>query len=710
MKTFSSLLTIISGLLLPGCILAAAEPVQPITASTHSVAVPVPRLFLWDATTLLAARASLARGEAPLQPALAKLRADAERALKLTPPSVMDKPQTAASGDKHDYFSYGPYWWPDPAKSGGLPYIRRDGEVNPTSRKDTDDVGFSRLGEAIESLGLAYWFTGEERYAEKAAQLARVWFLDPATRMNPNLQHAQAIPGLNDGRGIGIIESRRLATLNEAMSLLDGSPAWTANDRTALTTWLTAFYAWLTTSANGRDEHNERNNHGTWYDFQAAHLALVLGRTDEARKILNEGLTLRLAHQVQPDGSQPLELARTKSLDYSLMNLDGLFACATLAEHVGVDWWNFATPDGRSLHAALVYLAPYVDPGKVWPKKDLHAADRSHLVDLLIQYLQHCDDARFRELLVGFAPTAGANARWRLIRNQPLGAQPRAAVAAKPPAATDETPLTLPGSEPFVFRQVGSAELRLHMVKPPGWARGQARSCLVSFFGGGWNSGTPRTSVKWAEWAASHGLVGIAPDYRTRNRWGGTPEDCVSDGRAALRWIVAHAEELGIDSNRIIVEGGSAGAHVAAWTAISAPGPGRDDPAPSVLPIALILLNPVSDTKEGGYGGPKRFDGSAARALACSVPDQMPVHMPPTIVFHGTADATVPYANSVALRDKLVRTGNRCELITFEGLGHSYNSSKYGDAGVTADVKTKQAITAFLRSLGLITAAEANST
>lgn len=284
------------------------------------------------------------------------------------------------------------------------------------------------------------------------------------------------------------------------------------------------------------------------------------------------------------------------------------------------------------------------------------------------------------------------------------------ATAVPTEPAPETTPVFLPDSEPFVFRTIGPSELRLHVVKPEGWSQTDRRPCLVSFFGGGWNSGTPRTSVKWAEWAASHGLVGIAPDYRTRNRWGGTPEDCVSDGRAALRWIVAHADELGLDPAKIIVEGGSAGAHVGAWTAISAPGPGPDDPPPTVLPVALILLNPVSDTKEGGYGGPKRFGGDAARALACSVPDQMPVQMPPSIVFHGTADTTVPYANSVALRDQLVRAGNRCELVTFEGLGHSYNSSKYGDAGKAADVKTKQAIAAFLLSLGLIAPANGNNT
>ena len=163
--------------------------------------------------------------------------------------------------------------------------------------------------------------------------------------------------------------------------------------------------------------------------------------------------------------------------------------------------------------------------------------------------------------------------------------------------------------------------------------------------------------------------------------------------------------QCGFTGRRLIgnsVEIRIAGGHVAAWTAIPGAGPAPDDPAPSPLPAALILLNPVTDTTASGYGGPKRFGKDVARALACSVPDRMPARMPPAIVFHATGDTTVPYSNSVAFRDKLVRTGNRCELFTFEGLGHSYNSSKYGKAGKAADVKTHEDVASFLASLGLV--------
>ena len=269
-------------------------------------------------------------------------------------------------------------------------------------------------------------------------------------------------------------------------------------------------------------------------------------------------------------------------------------------------------------------------------------------------------------------------------------------------SAKETAPHSIPGSEARVFRTIGEAELRLHLVKPKGWTKNDSRPCMVAFFGGGWSSGTPERSIGWARWAASHGMVGVAPDYRTRERFNTTPEDCVADARAAVRWVQSHAAELGIDPRKIVVQGGSAGGHVGAWTGIPSPGPGKDDPALEILPAALVLLNPVTDTKTGGYGGPKRFEGDAARALACSVPDQMPAKMPPTLVFHATGDTTVRYANSVSFRDKLVSSGNRCELVTFEGLGHAYNSSKFGDAGKAADLKTKADTAAFLTSLGLI--------
>lgn len=378
-------------------------------------AAETPTLFGYSAPYLAAAKASLARGEERLQPALARLKQEADRALRQKARSVMDKPLTAASGDRHDYFTYGPYWWPDPVKPNGLPYIKRDGDVNPASRDGTDAPAITNTFSSIATLSLAYYFTGDERYADKAAQYARVWFLDPATRMNPNLEYAQAIPGVSKGRGIGIIEARRLGLIADSLALLDGSTAWTEGDRAGFINWLKSYYRWLTTSANGRDERGELNNHGTFFDAQCAHLALVLGQRDEARKILQQGLKRRLSSQIEPDGSQPRELVRTKSLSYSLFNLEALFECARLGESVGVDWWGYSTKDGRSLHTALAYLAPYMDPAKPWIKHDLKEAERTRLPPLIAQYLLRRDDAELRALYARFPTTSDAADRWHLL-------------------------------------------------------------------------------------------------------------------------------------------------------------------------------------------------------------------------------------------------------------------------------------------------------
>jgi acetyl esterase len=205
-----------------------------------------------------------------------------------------------------------------------------------------------------------------------------------------------------------------------------------------------------------------------------------------------------------------------------------------------------------------------------------------------------------------------------------------------PPDTNEVTPLTLPGAESSVFKKVGDVELRLHVVKPKDWKSTDKRACLVTFFGGGWTSGTPARSITYAKWAAKNGLVGVAPDYRTRNRFNTQPEDCAADGRAAVRWIQDHAVELGVDPAKIVVQGSSAGGHVAAWTAIpdAVTPDAASDPVPNPVPMGLILLWPVTDTGANGYGGPKRFGNDEARANNLSVTGRMPAKMPPTLVFH----------------------------------------------------------------------------
>lgn len=317
------------------------------------------------------------------EPALARLKRDADAALDAEPTSVMDKAATPPSGDKHDYMSMGPYWWPDPLKSNGLPYIRRDGEVNPETAKLPDHRNIQKLMSEAHTLALAYYVFDEERYAAKATQLLRVWFLDPQTRMNPNLNFGQAIPGRVQGRGTGLIDTRFFYRLVDAAGLLDGSKSWTADDQRRMEKWCSQFLDWLRESKNGQDESRAKNNHGSYYDVQAASLALFTGRTDVAKEVLQSVAKRRIGLQIEADGRQPFELARTKALGYSTMNLAALFELATLAENVGVNLWDYRTPDGRGLRAALDYLIPFVSGERKWPYQQISEYNPEEIAPLL---------------------------------------------------------------------------------------------------------------------------------------------------------------------------------------------------------------------------------------------------------------------------------------------------------------------------------------
>jgi hypothetical protein len=250
--------------------------------------------------------------------------------LKMEPVSVMDKTTVASSGDKHDYMSQGPYWWPDPEKPDGLPYIRRDGEKNPEVEGFSDKRNLHDLIDAVDVLGLAYFYTEDEKYASKATELLNTWFLDEATRMNPNLNFGQAIPGRTEGRGIGIIETRDFGYLLDGVSLLHGSDAWTDQHHQEFTQWVSDYLHWLVNSSHGKDEAVHGNNHSTWYYVQTIAMALFTEQDSLAQSLQQQGLPIIIDNQIEADGSQPRELARTRSWDYSTMNLLAAYYFAIL--------------------------------------------------------------------------------------------------------------------------------------------------------------------------------------------------------------------------------------------------------------------------------------------------------------------------------------------------------------------------------------------
>lgn len=326
-------------------------------------------LFLMDAASLRDARERIRAGDAGLLPAIEQLRKDADDALRQTPLSVMDKLFTPPSGDKHDYMSVATYHWPNPDSPDGLPYIRRDGFEAPDWAQ-FDTVPCGKMTRAVIALSLAYFFTDHAPYAEHAVRLLKTWFLDPKTRMNPHLNYGQAIRGVNEGRGAGIIDTRKWIPMVDCLALLSESDAWSGEDRSALKAWFGKYLRWLIESPFGKSEAAKKNNHGTWYEMQVAVYALFTGEQATAHHFVGR-LHNRIAFQIQPDGKQPAELLRTRAFHYSAMNLEALCHAAFLGEQLGFDLWHFRAEDGGSMETAIGYLLPYALREKKWPHQQV---------------------------------------------------------------------------------------------------------------------------------------------------------------------------------------------------------------------------------------------------------------------------------------------------------------------------------------------------
>jgi hypothetical protein len=332
---------------------------------------PQPRVFVLRAENLAAARTNLWRRDTAYANAYVVLLQDAKAALAIAPLSVTQKKRIAASGDRHDFMSIVSNWWPDPSKPGGLPYLRQDGTVNPESRDDSDSPRFARLADAVQTLGLAYYLSADETYARHAAILLRAWFLDSATRMSPNLRFAQAVPGVSEGRGYGLIDTREMSGVVDAVGMLQPSTSWTADDQRGMVDWSRAFLQWIRTSKQGQEAVTEKDTHGTWIDVQSASLALFVGDTAFAREVIARRAPTRVDSQIKPDGSQPAELARARSRTYTAFNADAFTRIAELSRWVSVDLWHYTSSSGGSIRGALEYLAPYADSTRAWPGQQI---------------------------------------------------------------------------------------------------------------------------------------------------------------------------------------------------------------------------------------------------------------------------------------------------------------------------------------------------
>jgi hypothetical protein len=310
--------------------------------------------------------------------------------------SVIDKTRVPPSGDKHDYLSMGPYWWPDATRPNGEPYVRRDGLVNPERDSNAfDTAALEAMSESVEALALAYYFSDDARYARKAAELLRVWFLEPRTRMNPNASFAQGVPGRTAGRAEGVLDTFRLIRVVEGIGLLAPAKVLSDAEQTGLERWFGDYVTWMQRSPTGQEERDAGNNHALWYDHQLVHYALFARREPIAREVVSSFAPRRLAKQIDPDGKLPRELERTRAWHYTVFALRAAAGLAELGRCFHLDLWH-ATANGRSLKAAIDFILPYIGREQDFPYPDLKAGATEASFELFARAAWAYGDLEYR--------------------------------------------------------------------------------------------------------------------------------------------------------------------------------------------------------------------------------------------------------------------------------------------------------------------------
>ncbi|PYR61424.1 MAG: alginate lyase [Acidobacteria bacterium] len=298
----------------------------------------------------------------------ARVLAAADRYVKERPITVTASHSPRSAGGLHDFFSEGDYWWPDPTNPDG-PYIQRDGMSNPANFDDHRKA-LMRLSVQVPALVAAWQLTKDAKYAARAEDHLRAWFITPETRMNPNLQYAQAIHGRVTGRGTGIIDTIHLVEVARAIERIDlnGAPGWTAADGKSVRAWFTEYLTWMTTHPYGIAERDAKNNHGTCWIVQVAAFAHLTGDRTLLREMRERYRTVVVPNQIAADGSFPEELRRTKPYGYSLFNLEAMSTICQILSTPEENLWTFQLPDGRGITRALEYMVPFVRDKKTWPK------------------------------------------------------------------------------------------------------------------------------------------------------------------------------------------------------------------------------------------------------------------------------------------------------------------------------------------------------
>ncbi len=289
------------------------------------------------------------------------------------PVTITAFPAPHSPGGLHDFYSQADYFWPDPKNPNG-PYINRDGKSNPANFDEHRRVMIA-LSRRMPALTAAWLLTGDRRFARRACDHLRAWFVAPATRMNPNLMYAQAIHGVNTGRSIGIIDTLHLVEVARAASFI-GPGQLGGRDHAAVREWFSSYLAWLTTSDRGHQERDTKNNHATCWALQAAEFARLTGNHSVRDEIYRRYRQILLPDQMAPDGSFPRELARTKPYSYSIFNFDVMTTLCQSLKGLAPDPLTFSLPDGRGICRGAAFIYPYLKNKSAWKwTKDIEHFD-----------------------------------------------------------------------------------------------------------------------------------------------------------------------------------------------------------------------------------------------------------------------------------------------------------------------------------------------
>ncbi|MFY9728405.1 MAG: alginate lyase family protein [Bryobacteraceae bacterium] len=300
--------------------------------------------------------------------AVRRLRAEADKRLREGPWTVTADRPTGVNIDAHDYYGEAPFWWPDPVNPAA-PWIQREGHINP-DRFVANKISLEATCDSIFTLGAASYFLDDPRYGQRAARLINTWFLNPKTRMNPNLDYSQAIRGLNEARG-GALVGRVFIRAVQGMELLAQSGQWDARDAAATHRWFEEYLRWLTRSRAGSDEKSSGNYRASWWAAQVAAIATFADDKASEQMAFSHYRDSIVARQIGSNGSAVRDEERNRALTVSAFNTEAMATTCRIAQTQGVDLWSAQGKGGATMATVIAYLIPHLADRKIWDKEQI---------------------------------------------------------------------------------------------------------------------------------------------------------------------------------------------------------------------------------------------------------------------------------------------------------------------------------------------------